>query len=95
MAKSIYESDVEYAGKAFGKSFKQQQKFDQLIKDGKVLPASELATRKEDEIKRASEFTRAALDEENHRRTKHSVGPNCPTPIGQKMGVFTREPFED
>lgn len=95
MSKPIYESDVEYAGKAFGRSFKQQQRLDQLIKDGKVLPASELAKRKQDETKRASEFTRAALDEENHRRTKHSVGPNCPTPIGQKVGVFTREPFEE
>ena len=94
MSKSIYESDVEYVGQAFGKSFKQQQRLDQIIKDGKVLPASELAKRKQDEAKRASEFTRAALDEENHLRTKHSVGPNCPTPIGQKVGVLTREPFE-
>jgi hypothetical protein len=94
MSKSIYESDVEYVGKAFGRSFKQQQRLDQLIKDGKVLPASELVKRRQDEAKRASEFTRAVLDEESHRRTKHSVGPNCPTPIGQKMGVFTREPFE-
>ena len=95
MSKSIYESDVEYAGKAFGRSFKEQQRLDQLIKDGKVLPASELAARKQEAIKRSSEFTRAALDEENHRRTKHSIGPSCPTPVGQKMGAFTREPFED
>lgn len=95
MTKSFINSDVEYAGKAFGRGFKQQQNLDQPLNEGKVLPASELGKSKEDEAQRASEFTRAALDEENHRRTKHSVGPNCPSPLGQRVGVFTREPFEE
>ena len=60
-----------------------------------VLPASELAKRKQAEEDRAKAFTRAAADEEFVNRTEKSVGPNCPTPIGQRVGVITREPYEE
>ena len=86
--------DVEYSGKINGmKTFKELQK-ESLLK-AKVIPASELAKKKEEEARRAQEFTRAALDEEFVNRTEKSVSPNCPTPIGQRVGVITREPFED
>ena len=60
-----------------------------------VLHASELAKRKHAEEDRAKAFTRAAADEEFVNRTEKSVGPNCPTPIGQRVGVITREPYEE
>jgi len=60
-----------------------------------VVPASELAKRKQEEADRAKAFTRAAADEEFVNRTEKSVSPNCPTPIGQRIGVITREPYEE
>ena len=60
-----------------------------------VIPASELAKRKQEEEERAKAFTRAAADEEFVNRTERSVSPDCPTPAGQRVGVVTREPFED
>lgn len=87
-------SNVECNGKVKGmKTFKQLEQ-ERLLKD-QVLPASELAKRKQEEIDRANEFTRAAADEEFVNRTEKSVSPDCPTPIGQRVGIITREPFED
>jgi len=87
-------SDVEYSGRVKGiKTFKQFQQ-ERLLK-AKVLPASELAKRKQEEEDRAKAFTRAAADEEFVNRTERSVSPDCPTPIGQRVGIITREPFED
>jgi hypothetical protein len=86
-------SNLEFKGKIATKTFKQIEQ-ERLLKD-KVLPASELAKRKQEEAKRAEAFTRAALDEEFVNRTEKSVSPDCPTPIGQRIGVVTREPFED
>jgi len=60
-----------------------------------VLPASELAKRKQSEEDRDKAFTRAAAYEEFVNRTERSVSPNCPTPIGQRVGVITREPYEE
>ena len=86
-------SNLEFNGKVATKTFKQIEQ-ERLLKD-KVLPASELAKRKEEEVDRANAFTRAALDEEFVNRTEKSVSPDCPTPIGQRNGVVTREPFEE
>ncbi len=86
-------SDIEYLGKATGKTKKKIVQ-ERLLK-AKVIPASELAKQKEEEARRAQEFTRAALDEEFVNRTERSVSPDCPTPIGQRVGVVTREPFQD
>ena len=87
-------SDAEFFAKAKGmKTFKQHQQ-ERLLK-ATVVPASELARRKQEEEERAKAFTRAAADEEFVNRTERSVSPDCPTPIGQRVGVITREPFEE
>ena len=86
--------DAEFFAKAKGmKTFKQHQQ-ERLLK-ATVVPASELAKRKQEEEERAQAFTRAALDEEFVNRTERSASPDCPSPIGQRVGVITREPFED
>jgi hypothetical protein len=87
-------SDVEYLGKVKGLMTFKELEQERLLK-AMVVPASELAKRKQEELERANAFTRAALDEEFVNRTEKSVSPNCPTPIGQRVGVITREPFED
>lgn len=87
-------SDAEFFAKAKGiKTFKEHQQ-ERLLK-ATVIPASELAKRKQEEEVRAKAFTRAAADEEFVQRTERSASPDCPTPIGQRVGVITREPFED
>lgn len=87
-------NNAEYAGKVKGmKTFKQLHQ-ERLLK-AKVIPASELAKQKEEEARRAQEFTRASLDEEFYTKTERSVSPDCPTPIGQRVGVITREPYEE
>lgn len=60
-----------------------------------VIPASELAKHKQGEVERAEAFTRVALDDEFVNRTEMSVSLNCPTPIGQRIEVVTREPSEE
>ena len=86
-------SNLEFNGKVATKTFKQIEQ-ERLLKD-KVLPASELAKRKQEEAERAQAFTRSAADEDFVNRTEKSVSPNCPTPIGQRNGVVTREPYEE
>lgn len=86
-------SNLEFNGKLATKTYKQIEQ-ERLLKY-KVIPASELAKRKQEELERVEAFTRAALDEEFVNRTEKSVSPNCPTPIGQRVGVVTREPFEE
>ena len=86
-------SNLEFNGKIATKTFKQIEQ-ERLLKD-KVLPASELAKRKQEEIDRDNDFTRAALDEEFVNKTERSVSPNCHTPIRQRNEVVTREPFEE
>jgi hypothetical protein len=85
--------NVEYFGKIATKTFKQIAQ-ERLLK-ATVIPASELAKQKQEELERVNAFTRAALDEEFVNRTEKSVSPNCPTPIGQRVGVVTREPYEE
>ncbi|QWD06937.1 hypothetical protein G6719_06690 [Polynucleobacter paneuropaeus] len=75
------------------KTFKEHQQ-ERLLK-ATVIPASELAKRKQEEEEHAKAFTRAAADEEFVNRTERLVSPDCPTPAGQRVGIVTREPFED
>lgn len=86
--------DLEYSGKIKGMMTFKEHEQARLLK-AMVIPASELAKRKQDELDRAKEFTRAAADEEFVNRTERSISPDCPTLIGQRVGVITREPFED
>ena len=87
-------SDLKYSGKVKGmKTFKEHEQ--ERLLEAMVIPASELAKRKQEELERAKEFTRAALDEEFVNRTERSVSPNCPTPIGQRVGIISREPYEE
>jgi len=87
-------NNLEYVGKVKGLMTLKEQEQARLLKD-KVLPASELAKRKQEELERSQQFTRAALDEDFVNRTEKSVSPDCPTPIGQRIGVITREPYEE
>jgi len=86
-------NDLEYLGKVATKTYKQIAQ-ERLLK-AKVIPASELAKQKQEELERSQQFTRAAADEEFINRTEKSVSPDCPTPIGQRVGVVTREPYEE
>ena len=88
-------SDVESLGKAKGfMTFKEHAQA-RLLKH-MVVPASELAARKQAEIDRAKEFTRAAADQEFYAvTTEPSVSPRDPSPIGVRVGVITREPYEE
>lgn len=86
-------SNLEFNGKLATKTFKQIEQ-ERLLKD-KVLPASELAKRKQEEQERAEAFTRSAEDESFYNRTEYSVSPRDPSPIGHRVGVVTREPFEE
>ena len=86
-------SNAEYSGKVATKTFKQIAQ-ERLLKAA-VIPASELAKQKQDGLDRANAFSRAALDEEFVNRTERSISPNCPTSIGQRVGVITREPYEE
>ena len=61
----------------------------------KVIPASELAKRIQEETERANAFTRSAEDESFYNRTEPSVSPRDPSPIGVRVGIISREPFED
>mgnify|MGYP000240500064 CR=1 FL=1 len=86
-------SNAEYSGKVATKTFKQLTQ-ERLLK-ATVIPASELAKQKQEDLERVNAFTRAALDEEFVNRTEKSTSPNCPTPIGQRVGVISREPYEE
>ncbi|WP_353201620.1 hypothetical protein [Polynucleobacter sp.] len=60
--------DVQFVGKVKTQTFKQFQ-LERLIKDGTVIPASNLAAAKEQELQRIREFEAAAVDEQRHSRT--------------------------
>jgi len=86
-------TNAEFAGNLITKTLKQLE-HERLIQS-KVVPAAELAKQKQETIERAAAFTRAATEEEFVNRTERSSSVNCPTPIGERMGVVTREPFEE
>ena len=87
-------SDIKFFGKAGGIKTMKQLEQERLLKAA-VIPAPELEMHKRNEEMRAKAFIRAAADEEFVNRTEKSIGPNCPTPIGQRVGVITREPYEE
>ena len=86
-------NDIEYLGKAIGKTKKEIVQ-ERLLR-ATVLPAIELAGRKQEEIDRAKQFTRAAVDQEFYALTERLTSPDCPTPISQRVGIITREPYEE
>lgn len=86
--------DLEFIGKIKGMMTFKEHEQARLVK-AMVLPASELAKRKQEELERANAFTRSVEDESFYNRTEPSVSPDCRTPIGQRVGVITREPFEE
>jgi len=86
--------NLEYVGKVKGlMTFKEQEQA-RLLKH-MVVPASELAARKQAEIDRSEAFTRSAEDESFYARTEPTVSPRDPSPIGVRVGVVTREPYEE
>ena len=87
-------SDLEYSGKIATKTYKQIE-HERLLK-AKIIPASELAKQKQEEIDRAKEFIRAAVDQEFYAvTTEPSISPRDPSRIGARVGVITREPYEE
>ena len=78
-------SNAEYSGKIAQ---------ERLLK-ATVIPASELAKQKQEALERANAFSRSAEDESFYARIEKSVSPDYPTPIGQKVGAVTREPYEE
>ena len=81
--------DVEFAGKIKTQTFKQFQ-LERLLKEGKVILASNLAESKELEMKRAREFEEASIDEKRPRR----LASRAPE---EKLAniPLTRERFEE
>lgn len=61
-------SNANYSGKIKTQTFKQFQ-LERLIKDGKVIPASNLAEAKKRELQRVKEFEAASEDQQRHNRT--------------------------
>jgi len=87
-------NDVEFLGKVKGlMTFKEHEQA-RLLRH-MVVPASELAARKQAEIDSAKEFTRSSEDESFYARTEPSVSPVDPSPIGQRVGIVIRVPFEE
>jgi hypothetical protein len=86
-------NNLEYLGKIATKTYKQIE-HERLLK-AKVIPASELAMRIQEETERAEAFTRSAADESFYNRTEPSVSPRDPSPIGVRVGIISREPYEE
>ena len=86
-------SEPSFSGKIATKAYKQIE-HKRLLK-AKVIPASELAKQKQEEIDRANAFTRSAEDESFYARTEPSVSLVDPSPIGVRVGIVTREPYEE
>jgi len=86
-------NDLLFSGEIATKTYKQIE-HERLLK-AKVIPASELAKRKQQEIDRANAFTRSVEDESFYARTEPSVPPRDPSPIGVRVGIVTREPYEE
>ncbi len=60
-------STAKYSGKIKTQTFKQFQ-LERLIKDGKVVPASQLAETKALELQRVRDFEQAAQEERRQRK---------------------------
>jgi len=81
--------DAQYVGKVKTQTFKQFQ-LEPLIKDGTVIPASNIAEAKEQELQRIRDFEAAAIDEERHSRTA-----NPPPKDKLENQPLIRERFEE
>ena len=82
-------STAKYSGKVKTQTFKQFQ-LEQLIKDGKVIPASKLAEVKEQELQRVREFEAASEDQQRRNRTA------APPPRDKLEKLpLTRERFDE
>ena len=81
-------SDTQFAGKIKTQTFKQFQQ-ENLIK-AKVMPASNLAEAKEQELQRVRDFEAASADEQRNRRTA-TVAPSDRL----DNPPLTRERFEE
>lgn len=87
-------NDLEYLGKVKGMMTFKEHEQARLLKH-MVIPTSELATRKKQEIEQAEAFSRAAEDESFYNRTEPSASPRDPSPIGERVGIVTRTPHEE
>ncbi|OWS71466.1 hypothetical protein CBI30_06920 [Polynucleobacter aenigmaticus] len=87
-------SDLEYSGKVKGMMTFKEHEQARLLK-AMVIPASELAKRKQEELERANAFTRSVEDESFYARTESSVSPRDSSPIGVRVGIVSREPFDE
>jgi hypothetical protein len=82
-------SSAHYSGKIKTQTFKQFQ-LERLIKEGKVIPASNLAEAKELESKGIRDFEVAAEDEARHRKSA------APPPADKLNNLpLLRERFEE
>lgn len=59
-------SDAHFADKIKMQTFKEFQ-LERLIKEGKVMPASQLEATKAEELRRIREFETASEDEQRHQ----------------------------
>jgi len=85
--------DPSFSGKIATKTYKQIE-HERLLK-AKVIPASELAKHMQEEVERAEAFTRSVEDESFYYRTEPSASPRDPSPIGERVGIITRTPYEE
>ncbi len=81
-------SSTHHAGKIKTQTFKQLQ-LERLKKEGKVIPASQLAESKKQELQRARDFEEAAQEEERQRK---NVSRQLPKDLDMPL---TREHFEE
>lgn len=82
-------SSAHPSGKLKTKTFKQFQ-LDKLIREGKVMPASQLAAAKEQKLRRAREFEASVEDEHRYRSKTKPKPANVPD-----NRPLTRERFEN
>ena len=82
-------SDAHFAGKIKTQTFKQYQ-LERLIKEGKVIPASQLADAKEQALQRIRDFDAVSEDQQRRNRT-------ATPPLRDKLEKLplTRERFEE
>jgi len=66
-----------------------KQDLSTLLRSGQVIPASELARKKEDAEKLAQDLEEAVRSEISHRRMRIKTDPD------ETVAHYTREPFEE
>ena len=81
-------SIVEFAGKVKTQTFKQFE-LERLIMEGKIIPASQLAESKAQELQRVRDFEEAAQEEQRQRK---NISRQPPKDLDAPL---TRERFEE